>query len=65
MPKTATKVVKQLEKKFGKLQVTRGEAHDCLGMTLDCASPGKAKIIMTHCVEDTITYTNSPILSGR
>ena len=54
MPKTVTKVIKQLEKKFGKLQVTRGKAHDCLGMTLDHASPGKVKIIMTQHIEDTV-----------
>ncbi len=54
MKKAVTKITKQLEKKFGKLSVTRGKVHDYLGMTLDYKSPGEVKIVMTHYIDDII-----------
>jgi hypothetical protein len=37
--------------KLSPLVTTRGKTHDCLGMTLDCAEDGKAKIAMKDHIE--------------
>ena len=38
----------------GKMAVSRGKIHTCLGVTLDCTTPGQVKITMTDCIEEII-----------
>jgi hypothetical protein len=47
-------VIGMIDEEFGKeapITVTRGKAHDCLGMTLDCSTKGKAHIKMDDSIE--------------
>ena len=41
-----TKMIKWLERRYGKMQVSRGKKHNYLGMVLDYTSPGEVKIDM-------------------
>ena len=52
--KAVTKILKLLQKKFGNSSITRGKAHDCLGMVLDFSNPGEVQIEMKHCTKDVI-----------
>jgi hypothetical protein len=54
-PNAVTEVIQLLEEEFGKeapLTKMRGKVHDYLGMTLDYSSPGQAKILMIHYIEN-------------
>ena len=53
-PKVVDKLLKDINGRFGKeapISISRGKVHEYLGMTLDYATPGKVKIIMTDYVE--------------
>jgi hypothetical protein len=43
--------------KLSPLVTARGKTHDHLGMTLDCAEDGKAKIAMKDCIEEMLAET--------
>ena len=49
-----TTAIGMIDEEFGKeapITVTRGKAHDYLGMTLDCSKKGKVKIKMLDSIE--------------
>jgi hypothetical protein len=52
-PNVQTTIIGLIDEEFGKespITVTRGKAHDYLGMTLDCTEKAKVKIKMTDSV---------------
>ena len=53
-PTVVTEVLKNLEKVYGKLSVTRGKIHNYLGMVLDFSDPAKVKIKMTDYVKKVV-----------
>ena len=42
----------------GKMKVSRGKVHTCLGVTLDCSVPGRVKVSMCDHVEEILTVEN-------
>ena len=56
-PKVNDDFHKWLQKECGAVKdvtAARGKIHECLGMKLDCSTPGEVKIDMTDCVKNMI-----------
>ena len=58
-----TNVLKILQEKYGNLKITRGKAHEHLGMTLDFNKKGSVKIIMNDEVKKFLDESD-PIHKG-
>lgn len=68
-PKVVTNIIARLERKCGQkapLTVTRGKAHDYLGMTIDFSSPGKVIFRMDDCAKGILSEArDEPIMEGN
>ena len=53
-PPVVTAILNKLEKRFGKLTITRGKQHTFLGMDINFIERGKVKISMTQYVLECI-----------
>ena len=57
-PSVVTEILNKLEKRFGKLTITRGKQHTFLGMDIDFIKHGRVKISMKEYVLECIEAYN-------
>ena len=58
--KVLDRVIKRIERKFGKMTVTRGDSHTFLGMMLRFPGDGSLWINMQQCIEEAIEVLANP-----
>ena len=49
-----TKMIKWIERRYRKMQVSRGKLYSHLGMVLDYSTPGEVKVDMIKYIKDTV-----------
>ena len=59
--KVLDRVIKRIERKFGKMTVTRGDSHTFLGMMLRFPGDGSLWINMQQCIEEAIEVFGQPL----
>ena len=56
-----TEILESIEKKFGKMSITRGKKHSFIGMDIDILENKKLKILMKGHIEEAINNFNEEI----